>query len=105
VKVWYDAFTLKMGDSLRRSIDKGLANSRYGVVVLSPSFFAKEWPQKELDGLVAREVEGEKVILPIWHNVSREEVCRYSPTLADRVAASSADGTDVVVAKILEAIQ
>lgn len=52
--VWYDEFTLKMGDSLRRSIDKGLAESDFGVIVLSSDFFKKEWPQKELDGLVAR---------------------------------------------------
>ena len=52
LRVWYDEMTLSLGDSLRRKIDEGLANSRYGLVILSPSFFAKEWPQKELDGLV-----------------------------------------------------
>ena len=45
--VWYDEFTLKVGDSLRREIDRGLVNSRFGVVVLSEAFFKKEWPQKE----------------------------------------------------------
>src|SRR2546423_359737 len=54
LKVWYDEYTLIVGDSLRRSIDRGLAGSRYGLVILSPHFFEKEWPQKELDGLVAR---------------------------------------------------
>ncbi len=53
-KVFYDEMTLKVGDSLRRSIDRGLANSRFGVVVLSEHFFRKEWTQKELDGLTAR---------------------------------------------------
>src|ERR1051325_3140270 len=47
-KIWYDEFQLRVGDSLRRSIDKGLARSRFGIVVLSPSFFAKNWPQYEL---------------------------------------------------------
>ncbi|TEU12597.1 MAG: toll/interleukin-1 receptor domain-containing protein, partial [Anaerolineales bacterium] len=70
LRVWYDEFTLTLGDSLRRSIDHGLAQSRYGVVILSPNFFTKEWSQKELDGLAAREVSGEKVILPVWHNVT-----------------------------------
>lgn len=56
--VWFDESTLKIGDSLRRSIDRALANSRYGVVVLSSSFFAKAWPQYELDGLVTREMSG-----------------------------------------------
>lgn len=88
-KVWYDEFELSVGDSLRRKIDQGLSNSRYGVVVLSTSFFAKNWPQYELDGLVAREIQGSKVILPIWHKVSKDEVLSYSPTLADKVALNS----------------
>ena len=87
--VWYDEFQLKVGDSLRRSIDHGLANSRYGIVVLSSSFFAKNWPQYELDGLVAREMRGVKVILPIWHKVTKDEVMGYSPSLADKVALNS----------------
>jgi hypothetical protein len=88
--IWYDDFELTVGDSLRRSIDRGLANSRFGIVVLSPSFFAKNWPQYELDGLVARETTGGKVILPLWHKVSKDEVMAYSPTLADRVALNTA---------------
>lgn len=87
--VWYDEFTLKVGDSLRRNIDRGLANSRFGVVVLSEHFFKKEWPNKELDGLVALEVQGQTRILPIWHKVSKDEVARYSPTLADKVALNT----------------
>ncbi len=89
--IWYDDFQLSVGDSLRRSIDKGLANSRFGIVVLSPNFFAKNWPQYELDGLVTREMsEGTKVILPLWHKVSNDEVRSYSPSLADKVALNTA---------------
>lgn len=105
VRVWYDEFTLKLGDSLRRSIDRGLAYSSYGVVVLSPHFFAKEWPQRELDGLTAREIEGRKVILPIWHNIGVDEVRGHSPTLADRVAAKSTDGIGAVVQILLREIR
>lgn len=85
-KIWYDDFQLQVGDSLRRTIDKGLANSRFGIVVLSPSFFAKNWPQYELDGLVTKEINGEKVILPVWYKVSKDEVMNYSLSLADKVA-------------------
>lgn len=89
--VWYDEFKLRVGDSLRRSIDKGLANSKFGIVVLSADFFAKNWPQYELDGLVAKETTGRnKVILPLWHKVSKDEVMSYSPTLADKVALNTA---------------
>jgi formylglycine-generating enzyme required for sulfatase activity len=105
LRVWYDEFTLRVGESLRRSIDHGLANSRYGAVILSPNFFAKEWPQKELDGLAAREVHGEKVILPIWHNITADQVRKYSPTLADRVAVSSDRGLEYVVGELLRVIK
>ena len=99
--IWYDEFELKVGDSLRRSIDRGLARSRFGIVVLSPSFFAKNWPQYELDGLVAKETAGNKVILPLWHKVSKDEVIIYSPTLADRVALNTTTYTIVELAEKL----
>lgn len=88
-KVWYDEFELKIGDSLSKSIDHGLANSSYGIVVLSRAFFSKNWPQYELEGLTARQMVGEKVVLPIWHGVTREDILRYSPPLADRLAIDS----------------
>lgn len=86
LKIWYDEFSLKIGDSLRRSIDYGLGNSKYGIVVLSKSFFSKQWTQYELDALVNRSMSGNKVILPIWHNVQHQDVSRYSHSLADKVA-------------------
>lgn len=101
LRVWYDEFTLALGDSLRRSIDQGLAQSRYGVVILSPSFFSREWPQRELDGLAAREIDSRKVILPVWHGVNRNDVMHYSPVLADRMAVSTSKGLGAVLEEIL----
>lgn len=97
--VWYDEFELSVGMSLRRSIDNGLSNSKYGIVVLSEYFFKKEWPQKELDGLFAREVNGEKVILPLWHKISKNEVLNYSPIIADMVALNTSNFTIEELAK------
>lgn len=91
VKIWYDEFTLKIGDSLSRSIDKGLANSNYGLVILSPAFLSKDWTEYELKGLTALELGRDKVILPIWHNITRNEILRYSPILADKFALSTKD--------------
>ncbi|HHQ4482285.1 toll/interleukin-1 receptor domain-containing protein [Aeromonas veronii] len=88
-RIWYDEFELEIGDSLRESIDKGLVTSRYGIVVLSPKFLDKNWTKYELNSLVAREIEGKKVILPIWHNVTKKQVMQYSPMLADKLALSS----------------
>ncbi|MCO6046302.1 toll/interleukin-1 receptor domain-containing protein [Aeoliella sp. ICT_H6.2] len=89
IAVWYDEFTLTIGDSLRKSIDHGLANSRFGLVVLSSDFFAKNWTQYELNGLVSREMEGQKVILPLWHKITKDDVMKFSPTLVDKVALNT----------------
>jgi hypothetical protein len=102
LSIWYDEFTLTVGDSLRRKIDEGLTSSRYGVVVLSPTFFAKRWPQEELDGLYSREVAGVKVILPVWHNLTATEVMGFSPLLAGKVAATGDVGN--VVAQLRKAM-
>jgi hypothetical protein len=104
LRVWFDEFTLRVGDSLRRSIDRGLSQARYGVVIISPAFLRKEWPKKELDGLVAREISGRKVVLPVWHNIDESLLRRHSPLLADRLATSSSKGLNLVVVDLLEAI-
>lgn len=98
VKVWYDEFTLSLGDSLSRSIDLGLSRSRFGVVVLSSSFFAKGWAEYELRGLVANELDRAKVILPLWYKVTRREVLSYSPPLADKFAIMATDLSPLKVA-------
>lgn len=104
VKVWYDSFTLKLGDRLGESIDKGLSESRYGLVVFSHAFFNKSWTKYELSGLVHREVSHRKTILPIWHNISASDVARYSPSLANKLAVSSNNDLDYVVSQILDVI-
>jgi len=104
--VWYDEFELRMGDSLRRKIDKGLARSRFGVVVLSRAFFGRGWPEYELDGLVTRANSGDQILLPIWHNVSKREVMGYSPSLADRLARNTATHTvEEIAAEIVDVIR
>jgi hypothetical protein len=100
-RVWVDEGEIRLGDSLRQKIDDGLIRSRFGLVVLSPAFFRKRWPRVELDGLAAREiVSGEKVVLPVWHDVGLEDVARYSPPLAGRLAARTEDGLDAVAQMI-----
>lgn len=93
LKVWYDEFSMKVGDSLRRKIDSGLRNSRYGTVVLSADFIKKEWTNYELDALVAREMNGHKMILPIWHKITKTDVMNYSPNLADKIALNTSVST------------
>lgn len=106
VEVWFDEFSLKVGDSLREQIDRGLARSDFGIVIVSPDFFAKRWPQREMNGLVSREMAGtSSIVLPVWHNVDRDFILSQSPPLADVVAANSGAGLQAVVEKLLKTIR
>ena len=101
LKVWYDTNKLKWGDSMREKIDKGLAKSRYGVVVLSPNYIAehKYWTKTELNGLFQVESFNGKVILPIWHNLTKKQVVEYSPIITDRKAMTTASMTPEEIAE------
>jgi hypothetical protein len=105
VTVWYDEFSLTAGDSLSESIDRGLEQSRFGAVVLSPHFLAKPWPKRELAGLTALEIARGKTIIPIWLNVTAPDVLRFSPTLADKKAISAEAGASRVVAELLRVVR
>ena len=99
IEVWYDEHSLKIGDSLRQSIDLGLSKSRFGIVVLSKVFFSKQWTNWELDGLIQRQMNtSNNLIIPIWHNIEKQDILNYSPSLADKVAIKSSIG----IAKIIE---
>jgi TIR domain len=101
--VWYADYSLKMGDPLTALLDFGLSRSRMGIVIVSPQFLQQRWPAEELNGLASREVDGKKVILPVWHKVSFRDVFEYSPVLADTVAISTNKGFDYAVQRIVEA--
>jgi len=104
-KVWLDEYELTVGDSLRQKIDEGLSKSKFGIVILSPNFFKKKWPQAELDGMASREINGRKVILPVWHRVDAELVGRHSPLLAARLATKTELGIGKVVSDIKKAFE
>ena len=104
--VWYDEFTLRVGDSLRESIERGLKECPKCILVLTPNFLSnKGWSKREYDSIFTREiVEKQRVILPIWHEISVEDVYKFSPVLADRVATQWSLGVEGVARKLLQAI-
>lgn len=105
VKVWYDDTEISLGDSLRESIDRGLARCRFGAVILSKAFFSKRWTNYELNGLTAREIQGKKVILPIWHpEMALQDLLGISPTLADKKALVAGDLSAEEIADELAAL-
>ena len=105
VRVWYDEFELKLGNSLTDSINKGLQKSRYGIIVCSPAFFKKEWANYELKSLLMRQMSSERVILPIWHKIDKEFLKEKSLYLLDIKALSSEVGWEELIDGIMEAVR
>jgi len=105
LKIWYDNVSLRVGNSLREAIDFGIVKSHFGIVVLSPHYFAKDWTRQEVNGMFGREIGGVRVMLPIWHHVTYAEVVRFSPILADRIAVRSSEGIDTVVERLLRSME
>lgn len=104
--VWYDEFELRLGSSLSRSIDKGISNSNYGLLVLSKAFFGKNWTEYELRGLNSYEIGKGDILLPIWKDVDFQEVRHFSPYLADKLAlATDKHSIESIALKIIEVVK
>lgn len=105
--VWYDEYSLQVGDSLRENIERGLRETRKCIVVLSPNFLANEgWGKAEFDSIFTREIiEKKNVILPVWLNVGVEDVYKYSPRLADKIGLSAALGAEEVAQRLACAVK
>lgn len=106
VKVWFDEFSLKVGDSLTRKIDEGLKDSNFGIVVISKAFLNKKWTDYEYRSLLSIEDNFKKVILPVWHDITIEEVKSFSPYLADKYALDTSKLTlKEISKKLIEVIR
>ncbi|HAO6008561.1 TPA: TIR domain-containing protein [Listeria monocytogenes] len=106
LKVWYDSISIKWGDSIRAEIDKGLKKSKFGVVILSRNYIKKYWTNYELEALFQIESNGGKVILPIWHDITKKEIQDFSPTLAGKLAMNTGMMTpDEIAEKLNEIFQ
>ena len=106
VKIWYDEFSLKVGDSLSKSIDDGLQKSKFGIVVISKNFLEKRWTDYEYRSLLSKEDNGKKVILPIWHDISKDEVKNFSLYLSDKVALeTSKSSINKIALQLIETIR
>jgi hypothetical protein len=103
VDIWYDSDSIGWGQSIRQEIDKGLAYSKFGIVVISPSFIEKHWTNYELDGILNKEGSTNvQMILPIWHNITADQVQKYSYSLANKLALNTALNT---IEEIVESVK
>jgi len=105
--VWYDDFSLKVGQGLRQQIEKGLKECKKCILILTPNYLTNcGWGKKEFDSVFTRElIKDQNVILPVWHGVSPKDIYEYSPSLADRVALQWNAGVEEVARKLKHAIE
>ena len=106
IKVWYDRQRIKWGDSMRARIDEGLKKSKFGIAVISPDYIAdgKYWTKAELDGLFQLESVNGKMLLPIWHNITKQQVMNYSPIIASKLAMTTASMTAEEIASEMKSL-
>lgn len=105
VDVWYDEYTVLPGDSITESLDKGMIECEYGLVVISPAYLQKKWTEYELKSLLTKDVNKGKTIIPVWHNVDYETVSKRSLYLADKKAINSSDGIGHLVFEIIRTVR
>lgn len=104
--VWYDEYTLKGGDNLRESIEKGIKEAKKCILILSPNFLENEkWAKSEFETVFVREIyKKEDVIIPVWHNVSEDDIYEYSPKLLSKVGLNTSMGIKELAKEIIKAI-
>ncbi len=93
LRVWFDEFELRIGDNLVAKLNAGINASRFGVLVFSKDFFGKDWTEYELDMLENLWVTENRILFPIWHNITARQIRAYRVSLANIIARSTATHT------------
>lgn len=104
VKAWLDKAEIRLGDSLSNKIEEGLSNSQHGLVILSKAFFEKNWTKRELESLISIELNSDRKILPIWHEIEHSDVIKNAPLISDKYALDTKNGLDVIANEIAEVV-
>jgi len=97
---WYDKNEIQLGHSITESINYGLKNSEFVVVILSKNYIKKGWTNTEINSYFANDGDKAKRVMPIWHNVTKQEVHDFAPILVDRLSANSSQGYETIIEKI-----
>lgn len=105
LKIWYSGKELMPGDSLEKTIKKGLSQSRYGIVILSRKYLEKNWTMKEFYMLLAKEIEHRKVIIPVLYDITVDDLRDRDIAMIDRWAIPFSKGLDYVVESIIKVIK
>lgn len=94
IKIFYDKEVLEWGDKWKDKILEGTKKAEFAIIVISENFFDREWTERELVEFLNRQNRnGQKLILPILHNITVEQLKEKYPSIADIQAIDSAKYT------------
>ncbi len=94
IKIFYDKESLEWGDNWKERILEGTEKSEFAIIVISENFFGREWTERELTEFLGRQNKnGQKVILPILHNITRTDLQNHYPSIVDIQGIKSNDYT------------
>lgn len=92
VKVFYDTKSFEWGDKWKDRLWDGIQKAEFAIIVISENFFDREWTEKELNEFLNRQNRnGQKLILPIVHKITNDDLRKKYPDVADIQAIDSQD--------------
>lgn len=84
VNIFYDSDTLEWGDDWKKKLLEGVEKAEFAIIVISENFFGREWTERELNDFLGRQNrKGQKIILPILHNITMAQLQVQYPAIAD----------------------
>ena len=90
ISIFYDKESLEWGDNWKDRILNGTKKAEFAIIVISKNFFGREWTERELsEFLNLQNCNGQKLILPIIHNITTEQLKEKYPNVADIQAIDS----------------
>ena len=84
ISIFYDTDSISWGDNWKKAILEGTAKSEFAIIVISENFFDREWTNRELNEFLQRQNEsGQKIVLPLLHNITRDQLIEQYPELEE----------------------
>jgi hypothetical protein len=104
LRIWFAPLSLRIGDKPLDSINAGLIASEYGLLLLSPTYLAKQWTSYELDVLHRQHIEDQKRLFPLWHGVDKSQINQWNPGLSGIIALKSTESLSDICGNIADII-
>jgi len=104
MSIWYAPLELQPGDNLLISLERGMNFSDCGILLISREYLTKNWTGFEIDNLITQYIEDGKKIIPIWLNVTKEDIKKTRPSLANIVALDANDNFDKIIGQIVKVL-